>query len=248
MNLDLRAHAALAGRGGRGEVGRSLGAAELAHVEAYLASLGTEEAAARLRFVFGFGIHTGLRCEELARAVTGDLAPVEVKGQGTRWLLAVRGKGAKDRSVALPRRATAVLFEYLRVRGIDAALAGADATIPLLARLAGEGAEPGADTPEASLALWRPPALSPARLYALSKQLFARAARFARAAGDEASAARLARASTHWLRHTYGTRGAAGMPMPTLMREMGHADVRTTMKYVKPDAAERFRQVDKAFE
>ena len=37
------------------------------------------------------------------------------------------------------------------------------------------------------------------------------------------------------------------MPMPTLMREMGHADLRTTMKYVKPDPAERFRQVDKAF-
>jgi integrase len=151
-------------------------------------------------------------------------------------------KGAKDRSVALPRRATAVLFEYLHARGIDAALAGVDATIPLLARLAGEGAEPGADTPEASLALWRPLALSPARLYALSKQLFARAA------GDDQSAARLARASTHWLRHTYGTREAAGMPMPTLMREMGHADVRTTMKYVRPDAAERFRQVDQAFE
>ncbi|HEU0204820.1 MAG TPA: phage integrase family protein, partial [Burkholderiaceae bacterium] len=231
VGLALKSHSAYTrGRPAGAVVARGLGEAELAFLETFLASLGGDERAARFRFIAHFGMYSGLRRDELVRAVSGDLVPFEVEGQSTRYELAVRGKGDKNRAVALPRRAMAALEAYFAARGIDAATWQSDPTIPLLAALPNEGCAP---TLEATTsARHRAIRISAQRLYAVAKRMFARAAALAASAGDAVAADRLSRASTHWLRHTYGTRGAAGMPPSTLMQEMGHADIRTTLKYV----------------
>jgi site-specific recombinase XerD len=56
-------------------------------------------------------------------------------------------------------------------------------------------------------------------------------------------------ASIRWLRHTFGTRlSLANVDVRTIMMEMGHSDIRTSLQYISPDHAARFEQVDRAFE
>jgi site-specific recombinase XerD len=52
-------------------------------------------------------------------------------------------------------------------------------------------------------------------------------------------------AHCHTLRHTFATRlVAAGVDLPSVQRVMGHADIRSTVRYVHVQAAERVARVD----
>lgn len=208
---------------------RSLGEAERRFLDKAIEHLGGDERAVRARFLVMFAVYAGLRRDEFARARCADVRPVEVQGR-RRYELLVRGKGGRERAIPLPRQAVEVLDAYLGVRGLTVDALDSVRDEPLIASL--------------------PPhrhALSAQRLYAVFKWLCARAAALAEQQGESATAARLRQASAHWLRHTFGTRGAATMPATTLMELMGHADIRTTLRYVSPDRTERFRQVDAAF-
>ncbi|MFN7185818.1 MAG: tyrosine-type recombinase/integrase [Alphaproteobacteria bacterium] len=67
-------------------------------------------------------------------------------------------------------------------------------------------------------------------------------------AGEAEAAHRLRQASIHWLRHTFGTRlSLANVDVRTIMMEMGHSDIRTSLQYISPDHAARLEQVDRAF-
>jgi integrase len=89
-------------------------------------------------------------------------------------------------------------------------------------------------------------ALTLQRLYDIARWAFERAAQ---AAGKPEAAHRLWQASIHWLRHTIGTRLLlANVGVGTIMMEMGHSDIRTSMQYIRADHAARFEQVDRAFE
>jgi integrase/recombinase XerD len=52
----------------------------------------------------------------------------------------------------------------------------------------------------------------------------------------------------HSLRHSYGTELAArGVPLPVIQRLMGHADVRTTMRYITVGESQLRDAVSSAF-
>jgi integrase len=66
--------------------------------------------------------------------------------------------------------------------------------------------------------------------------------------GDK-GAARLAKASTHWLRHTHASHAiAGGMPIEVAQQNLGHASLATTTVYVKTEEKRRMKAVKKFWE
>ena len=67
--------------------------------------------------------------------------------------------------------------------------------------------------------------------------------------GDQKGAARLAKASTHWLRHTHASHAiAGGMPIEVAQQNLGHASLATTTVYVKTEEKRRMKAVKKFWE
>jgi site-specific recombinase XerD len=62
-------------------------------------------------------------------------------------------------------------------------------------------------------------------------------------------AKKLQKASTHWLRHSYGSYLANDrkVPLAFIRDELGHANISTTSLYLDTDAKERQRVVSAAF-
>jgi integrase len=60
---------------------------------------------------------------------------------------------------------------------------------------------------------------------------------------------RLAGASTHWLRHTFGTRAIArDVPLDVIQAQMGHASIQTTTAtYGRAPIKRRVDELGKAF-
>jgi integrase len=60
---------------------------------------------------------------------------------------------------------------------------------------------------------------------------------------------RLAGATTHWLRHTFGTRAVAReVPLDVIQAQMGHASIQTTMGiYGRAPMKRRAEELAKAF-
>jgi integrase len=60
---------------------------------------------------------------------------------------------------------------------------------------------------------------------------------------------RLYGASTHWLRHTFGTRSVArDVPLDVIQAQMGHSSIQTTMSiYGRAPIGRRVRELEKAF-
>jgi site-specific recombinase XerD len=217
---------------------RSLGDAERGYVLAALEEIEGEERRLRARVVVQFAMYTGLRVDELARSRVGDLEPFVLKDGTERHLLHVVGKGGKPRTVTVPLLADQVLQSYLARRGAaDWSREHAQGQ-PLVAAIgAFEGGASKTSAP-----------LTPGRLHEIAKWVFDRAAGLAEAEADEEAAGRLRKASMHWLRHTFGTElGRGRVDVRTIMVEMGHSDVSTTLLYISPDHQARFEQVDGAF-
>ena len=67
--------------------------------------------------------------------------------------------------------------------------------------------------------------------------------------GGGIRAARLAKASTHWLRHTHASHAiAGGMPIEVAQQNVGHASLATTTVYVKTEQKRRMKAVKKFWE
>ena len=93
-------------------------------------------------------------------------------------------------------------------------------------------------------------ALDPSALYQSVKRVFARAAaaHAGAAAGPaaEREAAAFTKASTHWLRHFFGTSAANdGVDLVVIKELMGHASVDTTLLYVHPERRNQVAQMAK---
>ena len=83
--------------------------------------------------------------------------------------------------------------------------------------------------------------ISAATLYEQLKVFFTESASVL-AHTDPQGAARLAQASTHWLRHTHGAHAvAAGTPIEVVQNNLGHASLATTTLYVTAEAKRRHR-------
>jgi site-specific recombinase XerD len=89
--------------------------------------------------------------------------------------------------------------------------------------------------------------LSSARIYEILKDAFVRCAVHLEAT-DARAAVALRKASTHWLRHTYGTHAIARKVALTVVQgNMGHAAITTTQKYLTAEDAVRARATRDAF-
>lgn len=121
----------------------------------------------------------------------------------------VHGKGAKNRVAAVPGQAFAALQEYLDGRGL-----GGIETAPPDALLLASAVDP-----------MEP--IGYQALYEHVRSWIAKAVSASALPSNERM--KLTGASTHWLRHTFGTRAIAReVPLDVIQAQMGHASIQTT--------------------
>jgi integrase len=84
--------------------------------------------------------------------------------------------------------------------------------------------------------------ISESTLYRQLKEHFESCALAVATAGDHGAAARFAKASTHWLRHTHASHAlASGVRIHEAQQNLGHASLGTTTAYVTTERARRIR-------
>ena len=179
----------------------------------------------RIRFIVVFLSSVGLRSSELLNAKLG-----QIQHASEGWLLQVHGKGAKNRIVHLPGQAMAALRDYLPSRGIDE-LETAQPDLPLLANLKQPAQHVGYQALYEHVSGWLGKAVLLSAIPASEKS-------------------KLLGASTHWLRHTFGTRAVAlEVPLDVIQAQLGHASIQTTMDiYGKAPIKRRAEALSAAFD
>lgn len=196
-------------------------------------------AARRLRFALDFGYATGLRANEFVSATLGD---VQQEPDGT-WWLEVTGKGAKSGRVALPPLARIALRQHLKERRLPVARPRWDPSTPLLASISRSGMSGQRRAQNAP----GEHGISAARLRQMLGELFQEAAEHVKTR-NPALAARLRRASPHWLRHTHATHALnAGVELVAVRDNLRHASIATTSTYLHGNDRRRAHQVGAAF-
>ena len=179
---------------------------------------------ARIRFTLLFVEAVGLRSAELLSATLGDL-----RMEPVGWVMQVRGKGSKNRIAAVPGQALHALKDYLLVRGLGS-IQEAPPAAPLLASAVDPMAPVGYQALYEHVKDWLPKAVRASSLPTNERE-------------------RLAGATTHWLRHTFGTRAIARqVPLDVIQAQMGHASLQTTTAtYGRAPIRRRVDELGKAF-
>jgi len=114
--------------------------------------------------------------------------------------------------------------------------AGRGATVGAVGVVVGLGDEPPPFDPRRGVAA--------STLYNQIKAFFNDCADVLRGQGDAKGAARLASASTNWMRHSHASHAiAAGMPIEIAQQNLGHASLATTTVYVTTEAKRRMKAV-----
>ncbi|MCD9231444.1 tyrosine-type recombinase/integrase [Ralstonia pseudosolanacearum] len=173
--------------------------------------------AARCRWLFTVLYLAGLRAAEVATTPMGAVFCRRDAGGVERWWIEVHGKGGKTRLVPATDELIAELARYRRAHGLPPS-PQMNEMRPLLLPLIGEGR-----------------VLSRGAVHLIVKEVFRLAADRLRAQGAEfgAQADQLARASTHWLRHTAGSHMTDGQVDLRFVRDnLGHASLTTTSVYL----------------
>ena len=192
---------------------------------------------------------TGLRLSEVVAAKIEDLQWVEYRSDVQDdeplegWVLTVLGKGQKQREVPVPQGVVDELRLYLFERGIGTPSTFGSGEAFLLGKV-GEGVGPNG-----SRAIDVLQGIAATTLYDQIKAFFGRCASELLKDGDQKGAARLAKASTHWLRHTHASHAiAGGMPIEVAQQNLGHASLATTTVYVMTEEKRRMKAVKKFWE
>jgi len=175
---------------------------------------------------------TGLRISELCAAKLGHLETKWVDDAiGMAWTLRVRGKGHKTRVVPMPSMVMDALVRYLGWRGLPIEPTYWEGQTPIIAALTRSGQH-------------HEQAITPLGLAKAFRRLFTQAGGHLQRV-DPKGAKRLEAATTHWLRHTYGTHMIeAGMPLDIVQDNMGHASPATTSRYVTTELDRRIRAAE----
>ena len=178
----------------------------------------------RIVFILNFVEAVGLRSQELISARLKDFT-LEPEG----LVLHVHGKGAKNRIAAIPGQAMDALQKYLQARGLGG-IEMAPGEYPLLASV-NDPAQP----------------VGYQALYEHVKTWLKKAVRTS--ALPEHERLKLSNASTHWLRHTFGTRAVAReVPLDVIQAQLGHASIQTTMSiYGRAPVKRQTEELGKAF-
>lgn len=178
----------------------------------------------RIRFILRFMESVGLRSAELIGARLEDF---QLEPEG--WVMQVHGKGAKNRIAAVPGQAIEALQQYLALRGVGS-LQSAPPQAPLLASTLDPMEPIGYQALYEHVRGWFYKAIAASAL-PLNERL------------------KLSGASTHWLRHTFGTRAIAReVPLDVIQAQMGHASIQTTTAiYGRAPIQRRVDELGKAF-
>lgn len=178
----------------------------------------------RMRFILLFLESVGLRSSEFLSARLGDLQCID---EG--WFLQVEGKGSKRRLAAIPQQALESLSDYLVDRGLKSIESNPEET-PLLASTLDPMEPIGYQALYETVRGWIKRFLSQVDLPTRERRL-------------------LTSASTHWLRHTFGTRSVArSVPLDVIQAQLGHASITTTANiYGRAPIRRRAEELAKAF-
>ena len=219
---------------------RYLSGAQWRMLRDYLDDLAVDEAGLRARFAITLAYTTGLRASEIVsatvgrlrvRATTGDSLQHDRSAQSRDVALRVVGKGGKVRDVPMAPEVAGLLDEYLAVRSLPA-WQQCDSNVPMISALAA----PASGRPISTSSLYR---MLRSRFDDLARSLNARQRR------EDADA--FERASTHWLRHTFGRHTLAdGASLNVVQAVLGHSSIQTTTIYAS-GPAERAHIELKAF-
>jgi site-specific recombinase XerD len=183
----------------------------------------------RLKFLLDFAYMSGMRLAELAAAKVGWLRHEQLDDGEWAWSIMVLGKRKKWREVPLPDPAVQALGDYLSSRGLSRNPEANRPDTPLLSHLGREAA------------------LTTSRIYEILATTFERCAVDVYTS-DRRAADRIREASTHWLRHTYGSHSAArGVPQDVLQANLGHESLATTSIYMKSEKSRRHKAMQLAF-
>lgn len=173
---------------------------------------------ARARLLVKLLYFTGARLAEVASA---DMSAIRRDDGGRVWFHVV-GKGNKKRRMPVAPDLLAEYQDYRIAFGLAAMPLAADQT-PLILTTRGTPARATDNT-----------------VFRAVRRVMGGAADVALERGDDLVADRLARASTHWLRHSALTHQAdAGVPLKTIQINAGHASLTTTSRYLHKEDADR---------
>lgn len=196
----------------------------------------------RNRFVLVLLERTGLRANEAVQADMNDIEPVtDPRDRQTYWRLQVRfAKGGKESSVLLDD----VVLEHLRVYrqafGFPEMPTGNESDVALILSVRTQPlVRPNGTTFRHStptmrrFKYWRP-IRRRQTLWDIVKREFYATAVAMREKGYDEQADQLVKASTHWLRHTFGTRLVQeGHDLRLVAQMMRHENIRNTMIYTE---------------
>ena len=227
--------------------GRSFSVAQWRFIQRQLEQLPETSAHKRLRFGLHLLYATGLRLSEVVAATVDDLLwveyPADADGEALQgWMLRVVGKGQKLREVPLPSDVVEQLRAYLASRGLAGSPGDLGNQGAFLLGKASDAAEraPGLKTARADPR----EGIAATTFYDQLKAFFGECADVLRNQGDPKGAARLDKASTHWLRHSHASHAiAAGMNIEIAQQNLGHASLATTTVYVTTESKRRMRAV-----
>lgn len=178
----------------------------------------------RILFILGFVEAVGLRSQELISAKLQDFS-LEPEG----LVLQVHGKGSKNRIAAIPGQAQQSLRRYLEARDLPW-ITEAPGSYPLLSSLTDPAEHVGYQA-----------------LYQHVKGWLFKAIAHSDIPAHERS--KISGASTHWLRHTFGTRAVAKeVPPDVIQAQLGHSSIQTTMNiYGRAPLKRQSHELGKAF-
>lgn len=203
---------------------KALSEVAMSQVMSYVDAQAPSPARTRIRFILRFVESVGLRSAELLDAKLGDFR-LEPEG----WVMQIHGKGSKNRIAVVPGHALEALQDYLFARGLGD-IQSAPAHAPLLASARDPMETVGYQALYEHVNSWLSKAVSASSL-PTNERL------------------KLLGASTHWLRHTFGTRAIAReVPLDVIQAQMGHASITTTTSiYGRAPMKRRVDELGKAF-
>lgn len=203
---------------------KALSEMAMSQVMSYVESQTPSPARTRIRFILRFVESVGLRSAELLDAKLGDFR-LEPEG----WVMQIHGKGSKNRIAVVPGHAFDALQDYLFARGLGN-IQNAPPGVALLASTRDPMEPVGYQAVYEHVKGWLSKAITASSL-PMNERL------------------RLASASTHWLRHTFGTRAIAReVPLDVIQAQMGHASITTTTSiYGRAPMKRRVDELGKAF-
>lgn len=198
----------------------------------HLAELPEDERYYRLRFILWFAIGTGLRIEELVGARVGD---IDADVSGDDYEIKVIGKGTKERRTTFPNGLMPILADYMEIRDLGRDFNQWPQDEPLIVTLATRNNESRHG-------------ISTSTLHQILTGYFMTVAE-AIEQEDSKAAERLKSATTHWLRHTFGTMNAnRNTPVQMIQAALGHSDVGTTGIYLSAERRQRAQVINQYFD